>query len=265
MIAIKLSFLVAVFAAGALGGAVPLRRGGDAQASRLIGLGNAFAAGIFLGAGLVHMLPDAIEAWQRLGWQYPMAFLLAALAFVFMLLCEHVLLPEAAHRAVHAPSGERFGELDGRARRGFAAYAILAGLSIHSVLEGLAVGAQPELASALVIVAAVMAHKSTEGFALGVSLVRSGMEPRRAWGLLWLFSAATPVGILAGALLDEALQGTAQQAFRATFLSLAAGTFAYVATVDILRDELTEPGGRFAKWLLVAAGTGLMGVLAIWV
>ena len=51
---------------------------------------------------------------------------------------------------------------------------------------------------------------------------------------------------------------------RSTFLALAAGTFAYVATLDILRDEFLEPGGRWSKWLLVSAGTGLMGLLAVW-
>ena len=53
-------------------------------------------------------------------------------------------------------------------------------------------------------------------------------------------------------------------ASEAAFLALAAGSFAYVATLDILRDEFVEPGGRFGKWLLVAAGAGSMGVLALW-
>ena len=61
------------------------------------------------------------------------------------------------------------------------------------------------------------------------------------------------------------LEGAASQLFEATFLALAAGTFVYVATLDILRDEFVEPGGRFGKWLLVSGGAGLMGLLALWV
>ena len=79
-----------------------------------------------------------------------------------------------------------------------------------------------------------------------------------------MFVAATPVGILVGTLLGEVLEGTDQLMFEATFLSLAAGTFAYVATLDILRDEFSEPGRRWSKWSLVAAGTAFMGVLALW-
>ena len=44
---------------------------------RLIDRGNAFAAGVFLGAGFIHMLPEAQKAWESLGWRYPMAFLVA--------------------------------------------------------------------------------------------------------------------------------------------------------------------------------------------
>ncbi len=87
-----------------------LRRG-VAASERLLGWGNAFAAGVFLAAGMVHMLPDADRVWNELGWEYPVAFALAGLAFTFMLLVEHVLLPEQAHEEVHAPSGERFAHL----------------------------------------------------------------------------------------------------------------------------------------------------------
>ena len=143
-------------------------------------------------------------------------------------------------------------------------YAILTALSIHSLLEGLALGAQRDLRSALVIFAAILAHKSMEGFALGVSLARSACRGARAAALLALFAVATPVGIVAGATVG-ALEGPTRLACEATFLSLAAGTFAYVATLDILREEFHEPGGRFAKWLWVVAGAGVMALLALWV
>jgi zinc transporter 1/2/3 len=142
-------------------------------------------------------------------------------------------------------------------------YAILTALSIHSLLEGLALGAQGELRSALVIFAAILAHKSMEGFALGVSLARSAAAPHAA-PLLALFAVATPVGIVAGATVG-ALEGPTRLACEATFLSLAAGTFAYVATLDILREEFHEPGGRLAKWLWVVAGAAVMALLALWV
>jgi zinc transporter 1/2/3 len=262
---LKLVLLLALLATALLCGALPLWRRGDEDAAsqRLLEWGNAFAAGVFLGAGFVHMLPEATAAWAQLGWHYPVGQLLAAAAIVFMLLFEHVLPPEDAHHAMHAPSADRFGA-HAHGRETGAVYAILTALSIHSLLEGLALGAQRDLRSALVIFAAILAHKSMEGFALGVSLARCELPAARAPALLALFAAATPVGIIAGATVG-ALEGPTRLALEATFLSLAAGTFAYVATLDILREEFHEPGGRFAKWLWVLAGGGVMALLALWV
>ena len=119
MFGIKLVLLLALLAIALLCGALPLRRRGAAEAgpNRLLEWGNAAAAGIFLGAGFVHMLPDANAAWEQLGWHYPIGMLLAAAAIVLMLLFEHVLPPEDAHHAMHAPSADRFGARSARARR----------------------------------------------------------------------------------------------------------------------------------------------------
>lgn len=264
MTGLKLAFAVAILATGTLGGAIPLSRHDEGRNARFLGLGNAFAAGIFLGAGVIHMLPDAGAVWRSLGWSYPIGYLLAALAVVAMLLFEHVLLPERAHAMVHhAPSGQPFAHVEEIGAHGpLTPYAVLTALSIHSFLAGLALGAQSSVAGALVIFLAIVAHKSTAGFALGVSLVRSRMGKGRAWRLLVLFALATPLGILLGTALDDGLAGPARLVFEAVFLSLAAGTFTYVALLDILRDEFLGPGGLWAKWLLVLVGTGVMGVLA---
>jgi zinc transporter 1/2/3 len=234
VIGIKLALSAAVLAAGLAGGALPLWRGGDPSGGRLLGWGNALAAGVFLGAGMIHMLPDAAEGWHSLLIDYPMAYLLAAAAFVLMLLFEHVLPSESAHEAMHAHSGERFEALhqhgppaDGRA----SAYAVLTALSIHAFLAGIALGAQPELSAALVIFVAIMAHKTTAGFALGVSLARSPLPRRRALWLLALFALATPAGILVGALVDEVLEGRSP-------LPRAGGGHIH------LRRHLRHPAGR---------------------
>ncbi len=123
MFGVKLVLLIAILAAGAAGGAIPLLRKNAARNDRLLGWGNAFAAGVFLAAGIVHMLPDADRIWHGLGWDYPMAFALAGFAFIFMLLVEHVLLPEHAHEEVHAPSGERFARIAEHHQDALAAYA----------------------------------------------------------------------------------------------------------------------------------------------
>ena len=50
------------------GSGQPLRLGGaDSVAGRMVGIGNGFAGGVFLGAGLIHMLADAGEHFEAAG------------------------------------------------------------------------------------------------------------------------------------------------------------------------------------------------------
>ena len=265
MLAVKLALLLLILLVGAAGATLPILRRGAVHSDRILGWGNSFAAGIFLAAGIVHVLPDADGTWTRLGWTYPMAFVLAALSFALMLLVEHVLLPERAHEEVHAPSSERFSSLAKHHHDALPAYAVLTALSLHSLLEGLALGAQPALDRALVLSLAILAHKSASGFALGVSLARSRLDRRLAVRLVALFALSTPLGGLIGAGLGEVFDGRLGAILEATLLSIAAGTFVYVATFDILRDEFPAPGGRLVKWLVLTAGIGAMSALALWV
>ena len=196
----KLTLAVAVFVIGWLGGRMVL--GGETVGRGwLLSGGNAFAAGIFLGTGLIHVLGESAAAWHDLGWDYPIAFVLAAAAFCLILLFEHVLLPDEAHAMIHAHTGDPEADDHGH-RHGHDAdpspYALVVALSAHSVLAGLALGAQQLLASTFMIALAILAHKGTAGLALGIRLARSGMAITRARRFVLLFALMTPLGILLG-------------------------------------------------------------------
>jgi len=262
----KLLLLLAIFVAGGAGGVLPLWRGRTGGSSRLLGLGNSFAAGVFLSAGLVHMLPDADRVFRELGFAFPVAFALAAGALLLMLLIEHVLLPEHIHEELHVPSDERFGDHQhGHAHHdAIGAYSALVALSIHSLVGGLALGAEQDATRVFVIFFAIFAHKSAEGFALGVSLARSPIRRAQAFGLIALFASSTPLGGAIGIVLGQTTEGRGAALVEGTFLALAAGTFMYVATFDVLRDENPDASGRLAKWLAMAVGVAGMGTLALW-
>ncbi|NQX89489.1 MAG: ZIP family metal transporter [Halioglobus sp.] len=279
VVELKLLLLALILFSGWLGGLIPLY-GARARSPRFLSLGNAFAAGIFLGIGLIHMLGDASETWRTsLATPYPMALLLAGTAFLFLLWFEHVALQGHLHHAVHAPGGV-IADFD-HAEHSLAAvaekhppqsspyrlypYALIVALSIHSFIAGITMGAQTSLSSVLLIFLAIAAHKSTAGFALGVSLARNGIPRRRSLRLIGLFALMTPCGIVVGLAITSALDGRAQTLFQALFLSLAAGTFIYIAAFDILRDEFFQPGPHATKWILTAVGYALMGLLAVWV
>ena len=269
MIELKLALLFAISAAGAAGGSLPLWRGGATGNPRILGWGNSFAAGVFLAAGLVHMLPDADRIWRELGFEFPMAFALSAMALTGMLLIEHVLLPDHVHEELHVPSDERFGADHGHVHHdghhdALSAYSALVALSIHSLVGGLALGAEQDTTRVLVIFFAIFAHKSAEGFALGVSLARSSISKAQRGRLIALFASSTPIGGLIGIALGQTIEGRPAALVEAVFLGVAAGTFMYVATFDVLRDEFPHASGRFAKWLAMALGVVGMSLLAIW-
>ncbi|MEM8574683.1 MAG: ZIP family metal transporter [Pseudomonadota bacterium] len=104
----------------------------------------------------------------------------------------------------------------------------------------------------------------TKLFYIGVSLHRAHIVRPRAIGLIAFFAMMTPLGIALGALLGALLSGKSAQWFEGIFDALAAGTFLYIAVVDIVESEFAKPGDSGAKFAMVALGIAVMAVVAIW-
>lgn len=261
----KLLLAAGVFLVGWLGGRLVL--GGESNGrGRFLSGGNAFAAGIFLGTGLIHVLGESADTWRELGWDYPIAFVLAAGAFSLILLFEHVLLPDEAHAMIHAHTGDPAEHDHGHDHAADASpIALVVALSAHSVLAGLALGAERLMASALMIALAILAHKGTAGLALGIRLASSGLEIGKSRRFVLLFALMTPLGILLGMAGSGLLRRGGGLYFDATVSALAAGTFLYIASIDMLQDEFLRPGSRWAKWVWAVVGLAVTAVLAVWV
>lgn len=212
-------------------------------------------------------------------------------------------------------------------RLSFATALLLAGaLCIHSILEGMALGAQPTLRGTEDIFLAIVAHKGLAAYALGASIVESkvggcgaaaqcggrvlrvrpcageararaapsrslrcgtlancaGSRRRRLtraaplfyphgspdpqasnakfWTTIALFACATPIGILLGYVFAEHGGGGVGAALSA----LAAGTFIYVALMEVVPKELEDGSHRGKKMVAMLIGFGLMSLLAVW-
>ena len=252
-------FAVVIFAAGFFPGLLPLRTG--ATDGAVLGRANAFAGGLFLGISLLHMLPEADEGWRATVPEFPMAYVIFAFAFLGMLLFEHV-VAQGHH---HGPA-ELADELGSHLARGWRySYALLVALSVHSFVAGMALGTQTVLAQALVVLIAILAHKSTEGFALGVSLARNALPRFQAITLLILFAVATPLGLAVGNAAIASAAGATAERLSAAFLAIAGGTFLYVATLDIMSEEFTHGADRTVKWALATLGVAVTARVAIWI
>ena len=242
---------LAIFATGMAGGALPLRTGGRGGGHRLLiaRLGAPAAAGVFLGAGFIHMLGDAGEGFARVLPQvdFPLAFLLAAVGFVAVLAIERVVFKAAT--VAEGPS----------------AYILTLVLGLHSLLAGLALGVEDTALVGIAIAIAIVAHKGAAAFALATSFVKAGMARPRAWRLMVTFCCITPLGIFAGRLLGNLLAERPGELVEAVFDSLAAGTFLYIAALDIIQEEFDErASSHVPAFLALLAGLMLMAVIAIW-
>ena len=270
IVELKLIFSLSVFIMGAIGVLLPWATGNGRYSHRLIAWGDTFAGGVLGGAGLVHLLSEGNDGFHKLGVSYPLAFLLAGTGFLLILLIEAVIAadPDPRESPLHCGyrgASHEIGAQATTANQYPYSFILLLVLSVHSVILGVALGAQRTLTRALAIFIAIMAHKGMAGFALGVSFHRTGTSFRRIAPLAAFFSIMTPLGILAGTSVDALFSSSGGRIFEAIFNSIGAGTFLYIATLEIIRTEFELPGDNWQKWLLASLGFGIMAMLAIWI
>jgi len=178
---------------------------------RALALLLSFSAGVLLGAVFFHMLPETGSVLsENVGWPILTGFLLIFVMerFVFVHACE-----------------ERDCDIH---QMGIPAFL---GISLHSLLDGLALGAGltlPQLGP--VVLLAVIIHKMPDGISITSILLSVGWSRRKVALLSVLFSLTTP----AGALLAYLFLRTLSPENIAIALGISSGTFLAIATADIL-------------------------------
>lgn len=231
--------------------------------SRLVAFGNSFAGGVLLAAGLVHLLGDAAAGFASAypDLDYPAAYAIATAAFLAVLGLERV-VPTAIESGRGGEDPESAAMISAGDGGGFAPYLLLLTLSIHSLIAGLTLGLS-SAAGLGVLLVAILAHKGAAGFALGSTFRTAGVAARTRVPALLVFVGSTPAGVLLGGAVGSLLGD--DSAAEAWFKAIAAGTFLYIATLDIVREEFFPGGSNRAVRLAAAtAGAGVMAIVAIW-
>jgi solute carrier family 39 (zinc transporter), member 1/2/3 len=124
----------------------------------LLDFADAFASGVFLGAALFHMLPEATGQLQLLfpELHYPLAGLLCVSGFLLLLFLERLSVSKSKNYSTIP-------------------YVLGVIIIIHSLIEGAVLGINTEFSALSIIFMAVIAHKGSESFALSVTLSRPNM------------------------------------------------------------------------------------------
>ncbi|OGT21920.1 MAG: hypothetical protein A3C55_01280 [Gammaproteobacteria bacterium RIFCSPHIGHO2_02_FULL_42_13] len=251
-IGIKILIAFVVLAATLQGGLPPLLIRINEKTQRLLFYGETFSGGIFLGVGLIHLLPEAQSYLNHSTSSYPLAFAICAFTILVLYVIE-----EGAYKLISPASHESW-----------MVYLLIIVLSIHSFVEGTALGVEVTLPSLLVIFIAIISHKSAEAFALGVKLRHSKMNRVVTIKAMCLFSLITPLGIFLGAELIHVLHQTAGYMAIGVFDAIAAGTFIYIATFHSSSSHVHENDHTVSVFLKVSAfalGLVLMAIVAFWI
>lgn len=259
LLAIKAIAILVILLTALVGGMAAIRTRQSRHADKLFALGSLFGAGVFLGAGLIHVLPDSVDLFARLypKLDYPVPFGIAALGLIAVLAVDRL------GHALQARSNGRASDAGGAP-----AMILLVVLSFHSILAGAALGAEDSAANSIVLLMAVVAHKGSASFALTSGLLRAPAgeagSARSVWGLLLVFALMTPLGILLGTGLQEILDRDAARVSEAVFDAFAAATFVYVATLEIIGPEFRSNDRSGAKLGALTAGLAVMALVALW-
>lgn len=131
-----------------------------------------------------------------------------------------VLIDRVLFETTHAiASGE-----DGGTRQPIYPLVLLVVLSIHSIIAGIALGLEAEVATSVLVMFAILFHKGSAAFAVMVSAYASGADKRRLWTILTIFVMMTPLGTLLGMASSSPLEGRVAVLLEGSLNALAAGT-----------------------------------------
>lgn len=212
-------------------------------------IGETLATGIFLGAALLHMLPEANILFNEKGYYYPFAFIITGIVFLMFLWLEHLGKEIYHHSSTEHP-----------------AFVILAWsmLSIHSLMVGAALGLNANHSIIIMLFLAIITHKWAESFAIAVQLNKSSLSSFHRASFFLSFCLMTPLGILLGWYFEQ--DGSTKSLFDPILLAASAGTFLYLGTLHGLeRCVMVERCCNLRDFSFVIIGFLLMAAVATYV
>lgn len=210
--------------------------------------GEALASGVFLGAGLIHLLSDSVAGFTESGFDYPFSLMIAGSTFIVFLLLEHIGREITGHGSSHAKS---------------LAFITFLMLSIHSFIAGSALGFTYNLSMLLLILIAIFAHKWAASFALALKISKSGYSFKSGLLLYVIFCFSTPLGVLFGSYITGFVNHN--RLLPPIFNAIAAGTFIYLGTLHGLSGSImVKKCQNLKNFVYVIIGFSIMAVVAIW-
>ncbi|XP_010275878.1 PREDICTED: zinc transporter 5-like [Nelumbo nucifera] len=275
----KIAGMVAILSASAIGVCIPvlgksfppLRPDND-----IFFMIKAFAAGVILATGFIHILPDAFEkltspclkgkVWEN----FPFTGFVAMMSGIITLMVDTIATSyfqrlhfnksqplsvdqetggeHAGHLHVHthATHGHSHGSDSSSSellRHRIISQVLELGIVVHSVIIGISLGASESPSTIRPLVAALTFHQFFEGIGLGGCITQARFKRRAVVVMTLFFSLTTPVGIAVGLGITNIYDENTSTALSVEGVldSAAAGILIYMALVDLLAADFMNP------------------------
>jgi zinc and cadmium transporter len=145
-----------------------------------------------------------------------------------------------------------------------AGWSAVAGLSIHTVLGGVALGSavlEPDAPKDLgfAVFLATVLHKPADSLTISTLLLKGGTSRRTTFMVQLGFALLIPLGVLLFYLGRAMMTSQVDSAFTGCVLAFSAGTFLCIALSDLLPEVQFHSHDRLKLFLAVIAGAAIMG------
>ncbi|XP_070051461.1 probable zinc transporter 10 [Nicotiana tomentosiformis] len=234
---------------------------------------KAFAAGIILATGFMHVLPDSFDmlsssCLKENPWhKFPFTGFVAMLSAIFTLAIDSMatslyskknkagVIPESQaqggdqemgagnHVHSHHHHGS-FSTKDGVDGTKLLRYRVIAmvlelGIIVHSIVIGISLGASNNTCTIKGLVAALCFHQMFEGMGLGGCILQAEYKFLKKAIMAFFFAVTTPFGIALGIALSSTYEENSPRALITVGLlnASSAGLLIYMALVDLLAAD----------------------------
>ncbi|CAL5412873.1 unnamed protein product [Camellia sinensis] len=260
---------------------------------------KAFAAGIILATGFMHVLPDSFDMLsssclpEKPWHKFPFSGFVAMFSAIGTLMVDSIatslysqrnrggggVIPENSEVVVEGGDEEEEvgGGHDGAAvkegsqgtqllRYRVVAMVLELRVIVHSIVIGLALGASNNTCTIKPLVAALCFHQMFEGMGLGeYKLMKKAV-------MAFFFAVTTPFGIALGMALSNSYRENSPSSLITVGLlnAASAGLLIYMALVDLLAADFMGPKLQASihlqikSYVAVLLGAGLMSLMAKW-
>ncbi|MCG3136595.1 MAG: Zinc transporter ZupT [Phycisphaerae bacterium] len=265
-------FALLVMVVSLLGAAIPLwTRLSHSRLQIYLSL----AAGALLGAAAFHLLPEATHLIDE---EFGIPFVIGIM-LVFLLQryvaphsheAEHIISESPTdhhhdhdHHDHHHDHTHAAEQQIGTAAPILSNLIAILALSVHSLLDGVALGAAlnaPSLDHTLVysVLISILIHKPMDGLSVAVLLIKNQTSKPRFWGVQIGYAALVPIGVLLYSLSQEVISTAAQSSYLGYTLAFSAGIFCSIALTDLLPELHFHKHDRHLLTGALFLGLGVM-------